>query len=168
MSVGDAERKERAERLRYLHGTLVQLLIAEGRFISERTNIFLVFNSLFFGGFVLLRTQTLQNPWNIGASILISGVGLIFTVFQFLIISENKSAADFWRNTIVKIENDADFWHEKTSGDTDLDFFAARQRLPAGKSKFLRVNYILGIWLPLVVGVVWIFTLAWSLRLEVS
>src|SRR2546422_8732610 len=99
---------ERAERLRYLHQSLVSLLLREGSFVSERTSIFLIFNSIFFAGFLLLRTHAIQAPWNVLANSLISVVGIVFAILQSLVISQTKNAAKFWRATILLIEQDAD------------------------------------------------------------
>jgi hypothetical protein len=51
------DRLKRHERLRYLHEILVQLVMHEGRFISERANIFLLFNSILFTVFTSINSN---------------------------------------------------------------------------------------------------------------
>ena len=175
---------ERQQRLEHLHNMLVQLIMHEGRFISERTNNFLLYNSFFFAGFIILMTQV-QDPtaWSLAISALISFIGILFSGLHILVIGQNISSANFWRSTVGIIEEDSDFWWpQKTDGDTDLDFFHARIRHLQGnetrqrkaslnlgglaiwnKHRSLAPNSIFGMWLPIIMGSLWLSGFIWVL-----
>lgn len=178
-------RQRRQQRLQHLHGMLVQLVMHEGRFVSERTNNFLLYNSIFFGGFLLLRTQLQQQTgWSMAAGIAISSVGIIFSFLFFIIIGRTIASANFWRSTAGLIQQDPDFWFPgETIQDADLDFFSARNRsaqdketrqrqhpLELGgvaiKRKFARLapNFIFGTLLPIIIGLLWVFALVWTIK----
>ena len=182
---GYKDRQDRSQRLQHLHDNLVQLVIHEGRFVSERTNIFLLFNSLFFAGFVVLRVQPLaETGWTLAATVLVPALGLMIGGLQILLISKNVVAANFWRNTAKLIQEDGDFWWPgRKDGDDDLGFFIARSREAKGEStrqtthpfqtggkhlRFVHSNTILGIRFPAVFIVLWIFALSWGIALVIA
>ncbi len=128
-------------RLQRLHNELVQFIIHEGRFVSERTSIFLLFNSIFFTGFLLLRAQINVTGWALTAGVLISIFGILISVIQIFLIGRNIAAANFWRSTIRLIEEDNDFWWPRRTGqDRDLDFFSARSLVPCKAKVLVRVG----------------------------
>lgn len=98
----------------------------EGAFVSDRTNIYLLFNSILFATLFLLPSQTS----NIDIlRVTLPVVGLIMSVFHSAIIAHTIEAGDFWLSTICLIEEDQDFWYpKKVKKDNDLDVFAARER----------------------------------------
>ena len=117
---------KRHERLQHLYDILVQLVMHEGRFISERTNNFLLFNSILFTGFILLLTP-IENTdsWISTIKILLPAAGLVISVLHSVSIARTINAADFWRSSIGLIEKDADFWYPgKTKKDIDMDIFS--------------------------------------------
>ena len=121
---------KRHKHLQHLHGILVQLVMHEGRFISERTSNFLLFNSILFAGFLLLSTQVGNiGIWAIALKVALPAVGLIMSVLHSISIARTIDAADFWRSSIGLIEEDSDFWYPTKLGrDADLDIFRARRR----------------------------------------
>ncbi len=129
-STPDLERSRKSERHEHLHKTyeiLVQLLMHEGRFISERTNHFLVFTTFLFATLLYLPKQV---GWINVLRVIIPIFGFLMGVLHSIIISRTMNAADFWRSSIGLIEKDLDFWYtDKVEGDardTDLDIFTAR------------------------------------------
>jgi hypothetical protein len=181
------DRLKRHERLRYLHEILVQLVMNEGRFISERTNNFLLFNSILFTGFLLLSIQIDKiNAWIIVLKVALPTVGLVMTILHSISIARTIDAADFWRSSIGLIEEDPDFWYPtKAERDADLDVFKARCRYLEGiqtrqQHHALRLsqppsfvkklsrhlpdpNRIFVFWLPFLIGILWLLALIWSL-----
>jgi hypothetical protein len=118
--------EKRHEHLHKTYETLVQLIMHEGAFVSDRTNIYLLFNSILFATLFLLPSQTI----NIDVlRVTLPIVGLIMSVFHSAIIAHTIEAGDFWLSTICLIEKDQDFWYpEKVKNDNDLDVFTARER----------------------------------------
>lgn len=172
--------KERHKRLKDLYNNLVQLVMHEGRFISERTNNFLLFNSILFASFILISTQTQKVDISIiGFKLILSIVGLVITIFQYFIINRTLDASNFWRSSIGLIEEDTDYWYpKKEKNDKDLDIFKARNRylhgvktnqmknpviltkLPIiGKNNISTVspNLIFGFFIPTLIGIIWVF-----------
>jgi hypothetical protein len=175
----------RHKRLQDLYGILVQLVMHEGRFVSERTNSFLLFNSFFFAGFTaLLSLPAGNNKTGIFyLELALPAVGLIMSVLHSIIITRNMDAADFWRSSIGLIEDDSDFWYPqpKTKKDMDLDIFTARSRYlkdnpirqkqhslrlshPPGFIKKLSSflpdpNQIYVYWLPSLIFILWFLAL---------
>jgi len=174
-------RIERHERLKNLYTTLVQLIIHEGRFVSERTSNFLLFNSILFASFILISTQIKEvDILILSLKLLLSVVGFIICIFQYSIINSTIDAANFWRSSIRLIEEDPDYWYpNKEDGDKDLDIFKARRRYLDGiqtrqtkyplklselpsitrkTSSFLaKPNSIFGFFLPTLIGIIWFF-----------
>jgi len=181
---------QRHDHLCRMYAILAQLVMHEGRFISERTNNFLLFNSILFGGFLLLATRA--NTFTVWASILsiaLPVAGIVISFFHFVIIYRNVDAANFWRSTIRLIEEDPDFWEVKAEKDTDLDLFSARSRyLSAAQTRqqqhplklsgppqilekkpfrslslrYLQPNQIFGWWLPILVSILWLLAIIWG------
>jgi hypothetical protein len=118
-----------ANRHEHLHKTyeiLVQLIMHEGAFVSERTSNFLMFNSILFATLVILPTQISSFD---ALRITLPVIGLIMSVIHSVIITHTMDAADFWRSSICLIEEDQCFWYpEKVKNDDDLDVFSARSR----------------------------------------
>lgn len=137
--------EKRHEHLHKTYETLVQLIMHEGAFVSDRTNIYLLFNSILFATLFLLPSQTS----NIDVlRVTLPVVGLIMSVFHSAIIAHTIEAGDFWLSTICLIEGDQDFWYpEKVKNDNDLDVFAARERYKqnmfAAKEKYKKDILIL-------------------------
>lgn len=121
---------KRHERLQYLYGLLVQLVMHEGRFVSERTNIWLLFNSILFTGFLVLLTQQYNiNIWINALKAALPAVGLAMSVLHFISIVRTMHTNSFWVSSIRLIEEDPDFWCPvKTERDNDLDIFIARRK----------------------------------------
>jgi hypothetical protein len=177
---------KRHERLQYLYGILVQLVMHEGRFVSERTNNFLLFNSILFTGFLFLSSQVGNiNAWIIAFKVVLPAVGLVMSVLHSISIARTIDAADFWRSSIGLIEEDSDFWYPaKVKKDTDLDIFRARCRYLEGiqmrqQQHVLRLsqphsfikklsshlpepNRIFVFWLPSLIGILWLLALVGS------
>lgn len=177
---------KRHDRLQHLYKILVQLVMHEGRFISERTNNFLLFNSILFTGFILLLTPIENtNSWISAIKVLLPAVGLVISILHSVSIARTIDAADFWRSSIGLIEKDTDFWYPaKTEKDADLDIFWARHRYLDGiqtrqQQNTLRLsqppafikrlsshlpdpNRIFVFWLPVLIGILWLFTFIWG------
>lgn len=177
---------KRHERLKHLHGILVQLVMHEGRFVSERTNNFLLFNSVLFAGFLLLSTQIYNiDRWFIILKIALSAAGMLMSIWHIFSITHTINAADFWRSSIGLIEEDPDFWYpSKIERDEDLDIFSARSRYLNGmqtrqQQHMLRLsqppifvkklsryfpgtNRISAFWLPFLIGILWLLAFIWS------
>ena len=176
---------ERHEQLHKTYAILVQLLMHEGRFISERTNHFLVFNSFLFATLLLLPNQV---GWIYALRVTIPIFGFLMSVLHSIIISRTMNAADFWRSSIGLIEKDSDFWYlDKVDGDirdTDLDIFTARSRYLNGNTFSLKSPIILSrppsfinklssqipdpnqiyvFLLPSFIAILWILALIWGL-----
>ncbi|OGH05790.1 MAG: hypothetical protein A2W22_01730 [Candidatus Levybacteria bacterium RBG_16_35_11] len=176
---------ERHEHLHKTYEILVQLLMHEGRFISERTNHFLVFNSFLFATLLLLPNQV---GWIYALRVTIPIFGFLMSVLHSIIISRTMNAADFWRSSIGLIEKDSDFWYlDKVDGDirdTDLDIFTARSRYLNGNTFSLKSPIILSrppsfinklssqipdpnqiyvFLLPSFIAILWILALIWGL-----
>jgi hypothetical protein len=102
----------------------------EGKFVSERTNNFLIFNSILFTSFLLLSTQVGNvNLWVIILKVVLPIIGFLMVLLHFINITRTIDAADFWRSSIGLVEEDPDFWYPaKVERDTDLDIFRARRR----------------------------------------
>lgn len=172
----------RSDRLHHLHNNVVQLAIHEARSLSERTNILLLLNSIFFTGFLLVRTMTEnETVWTILVSLLVPILGIAINILTIFVIGRTIAAGDFWRTTAGLIEADDGFWWpKKVEADTDLDFFLARDRavrgiptrqsdkpLALGGFRIERIHAatIFGFWLPLLLTVLWLFALAWGIAL---
>ena len=177
---------KRYERLWHLYGILVQLVMHEGRFVSERTNNFLLFTSILFAGFLLLSTQVGNiSIWIIALKVALPIVGLVMSVLHSVSIARTIDAADFWRSSIGLIEEDPNFWYPaKAERDNDLDIFRARRRYLEGiqvrqQQHVLRLsqppsfikklsshlpdpNRIFVFWLPSLIGTLWFLALIWS------
>ncbi|WP_440953650.1 hypothetical protein [Methanococcoides sp. FTZ1] len=191
MTVTQAEhdlKLKRHEHLMHIYEILTQLVMHEGRFISERTNNFLLFNSIFFTGFLVLANQISEtNICFIILKIAIPIVGLMMSVLHSVTISNTINAANFWRSSIGLIEDDDDYWYpSKIEQDTDLDIFKARRRYLDNKiqtrqlynplslsqppkllkrpSSYLpQPNRIFVLWLPSLIGMLWLLALLWCL-----
>ena len=75
--------KLRREKLEFLYERLFELIIHEGRYVSERTNVFLIFNGVLFAAFSILKVE-IQDPnfWSVGSSIGIGTIGIIVSFFS--------------------------------------------------------------------------------------
>ena len=181
---------KRHEHLKHTYEILTQLVMHEGRFISERTNNFLLFNSILFTGFLILANQISDtNIYFIVLKIAIPIVGLMMSVLHSVTVSGTINAADFWRSSIGLIETDLDYWYpEKIEQDNDLDIFSARGRSldkiqTRQRQNALRLsqppnflkrlssylpgpNRIFVIWLPFLIFMLWLLALLWSWTLS--
>jgi hypothetical protein len=118
--------EKRHEHLHKTYETLVQLIMYEGAFISDRTNIYLLFNSILFATLFILPSQTSKIDV---LRVTLPVIGLIMSVFHSAIIAHTIEAGDFWLSSVCLIEEDQDFWYpKKVKNDNDLDVFAARER----------------------------------------
>ena len=153
--------------------------------MSDRSNLFLLIHSIFFAGFILLRTQTtIETGFTLAAGIVVSVFGISFSLAQVFIIGSNVEAANFWRSTAGLIQSDDDFWWPtRTKSDIDLDFFHSRRRAQEGTDtrqgtqsiagggivwRKLSPSRALGLWLPVSFGFLWVFALVWSIALLVA
>lgn len=178
----DELRSARNRRLQHLHGIMVELVMHEGRFVSERTNLFLLFNSILFAGFLILRTQAQTETWlTLAAGTLVPILGIGFSFVQKRLIGSNIAAANFWRSTAGLIQEDEDFWWpRKTIHDCDLDFFHARTRAARGEPtrqmqrpirgegvafEGFGPNTIMSQYLPFTFFILWLFALAWVIAI---
>lgn len=178
-----------ANRHEHLHQTyeiLVQLIIHEGTFISDRTSNFLMFNSILFATLIIL-------PTHVGSfdalRVTLPVMGLIMSVIHSVIITHTMDAADFWRSSICLIEEDQCFWYpEKVKNDDDLDVFSARNRLRLKdrnltrqekcsikiskppkfikklSSKLPEPNRFYVFWLPFFICIIWFIAFIWVLK----
>jgi len=145
------------EQLRFLYDKLLSLLINETSLISERTNIFLVFNTILFAAFVILKAQvTPQTNWTLAGNLTISVSGLIFCLLFHYLIRAAIRAAKIWRGLLNKIEGENVFWDGITN-PAEFRIFPtnnAREPLP---------TKILGKYLPLIMAVLWGMALIWTI-----
>ena len=155
--MSDSGSNQTQEQLRFLYDKSLQLLLSEVTLVSERTNIFLLFNTILFAAFVILEFQSnISNEWTKTISLVASIVGLIFCGFSHILIKQANNAADRWRDKMIKIENNPIFW---TGIDNPKDFKIIEQHPKQG---FCWPPNILGIYLPVLIGVLWIFALVWT------
>ncbi len=154
---------ERGKRLWSLYSLLLQLVMHEGRFVSERTNNFLVWNSIFFAGFLFLATQLSdRSVWTLALKLAVPTLGIAMSIFQYIVIRHTLDAAHFWRDRLRQIEADADFWYpDKVRGDKDLDIIEARHKA-AKEARYAHPNAIYGYWLPVFLGILWSLAFFWG------
>ncbi len=176
---------KRHERLHRTYEMLVQLVMYEGTLISDRTNSYLLFNSILFATLAILPNRAGCIDILIILKMAFPILGLTMSVFQSIIIARTIDAADYWRSTIGLIEKDQDFWSEKKPNDIDLDVFSARKRYINGDSTrqqenplklceslslinrlsvyLPHPNRIYVFWLPFLIGILWLLALIWIL-----
>ena len=78
----------RHERLKFMYDKLLQLIIHEGRFVSERTNALLVVNTIFLTGFVVLLTQNPSTDnWMLGLQIYIPVIGIFISATHSVLMA---------------------------------------------------------------------------------
>lgn len=156
--------QERHERLWQLYSLLVQLVMHEGILILERTNILLICNSIFFAGFLLLTTQVGDfNIWIFILKMALSLIGVMTSVFHYIIIGYTRQAINFWRDRLFQIESDPDFWYPtKVDNDVNLNIFQARRKSRKFIPYFLP-NDIYNYWLPLLISILWSLAFCWSI-----
>lgn len=131
----DQKKLERSKRLQYLHGTSIDLLMNEGHLITERTNNFLLFNSILFAAYILLMLENNYIPICSILKLILPILGIITCYFHILTISLAFEVATFWRTSIGLIEKDEDFWYPPDSTkDKDLDIMTA-------KTKYMDAKY---------------------------
>lgn len=153
---------ERHVRLWHMYSMLLQLIMHEGRFVSERTSNFLLWNSIFFAGFLFLAIEVVAVRTEILAfKLAVPIVGITMSVFHHLVIRHNLQARDFWRDRLIQIENDPDFWYPaKVAGDNNLNIIQARHAVARSVRRF-HPNAMYGYWLPLFLGALWSLALWW-------
>lgn len=170
---------KRQDYLWHLYEVLIQLVIHEGRLISERTSNFLLFNSILFGGYLILTTQVSNDNGHIVIlKVFIPIIALLMCLFQYFIITYNRDSANFWGRSLKLIEKDPDFCgHNNVNRNIDLDIFTARRRYLDGIqtrqeqdmtenywSNFMREhgphpNQIFAKWLPVLIAIFWLLGL---------
>ena len=152
------------EQLRFLYTRSLELLINETRLISERTNIFLVFNSIFFAAFVLMKTQIeIQSDWVFLGTLVISTAGLIFCFLFYFLIRSAVNAANNWRGKIRKIEQNENFW-QGTCDPAEYGIFQS----PPNQKHISWPPVILGKILPALIISIWIASFAWTIFSELG
>jgi hypothetical protein len=120
---------ERRNRLQYLHGALIDLLMNEGHLITERTNNFLILNSILFAANILLVIENNNTLICLILKIVLPILGILTCYFHILTISLAFEVAIFWRTSIGLIETDEDFWYpSRTEMDEDLDIMIAKTK----------------------------------------
>jgi len=120
---------ERSGRLRYLYEALIHLLINEGHLITQRTNNFLILNSILFAAYILLVVRDKYTFICFILKIVLSILGVLTCYFHVATISLAFELAKFWRSSIGLIEKDEDFWYPSfPTMDKDLDIMQAKTR----------------------------------------
>jgi hypothetical protein len=182
-------RAARQARLQATYSHLLDLLLHESRFVLERTNTYILTNSILFTGYVVCASSR-------GISSVLRGIlivllpllGVFISAVQPLILARTIDALAFWRASLGLIEQDPDFWYpERTELDIDLDLTKARQRhwwgiptrqsatpLPLGsvpdflqriaRSFVLDPNSFFAIALPAAVTGLWLVALIWGIH----
>lgn len=138
------------EQLWNTHAMLLQLLMHEGRFISERTSNFLLCNSILFTGILLLMSQ-IGNMWGLVLKLTLCIFGIVMSAFHYIVIRYTLQAADFWRKQLIQIEK-----------NLNINVIETRHK----SRKFIlyfRPNDIYGIWLPLFFGLLWVLAFCWGI-----
>lgn len=121
----------RRERLQATYNASLNLLLQEAKAGIDRTNIFLVFSTLLFTTFAIIRQTDIKDKIDSPDLILfwLPVIGIAMCLFHVATLGRAKDAADFWRGSIRLIEQDQDFWYPgKMKVDNDLDIFHARVR----------------------------------------
>lgn len=127
-------RQARHERLRSLHAAVLQLVLHESRFVLERTNSYLVANSLLLTGFFVALSQQGDSPAASVLTLALPVFGLVLSAVQPVLIARTITALEFWRTSLVLIEGDNDYWFPaKRDADIDLDITSARGRYWRGE-----------------------------------
>lgn len=167
---------KRHERLWRLYSLLLELVMHEGRFVSERTNNFLLFASILFAGFLFVATQVNQaGMWVFTLKTALASLGVVMSIFHHIIIRHNLQARDFWREKLIQIENDPDFWYPaRVEKDMNLNIIESGHKMveardQAGKlTRHLHPNALYGSWLPFLLGMLWLLALGWSITAQLS
>ncbi|MDI6905722.1 MAG: hypothetical protein QMD13_09635 [Candidatus Bathyarchaeia archaeon] len=92
----------------------------------------------------------------------VSVLGIAMSAFHFIIVKYTVQAAQFWRDKLIQIENDSDFWYPaKVDTDLELNIIETRQKTRK-LIAYLEPNTIYGCWLPFLLTLLWSLTLCWS------
>ncbi len=76
-------RKRKSEELHFLYDKLFELIIHEGRYVSERTNAFLIFHGILFAAFSILKVEAVSTTiWSEIGSFGITVIGLVVSFFS--------------------------------------------------------------------------------------
>jgi hypothetical protein len=131
----DEEKLERSKRLQYLHGALINLLMNEGHLITERTNNFILLNSILFAAYILIIVDDDYIPICSNLKLVLPILGIFTCYFHISTTSLAFEVATFWRTSIGLIEKDEDFWYPPCPAkDKDLDIIIA-------KTKYMDAKY---------------------------
>lgn len=125
----ETDKQSKSKQLHFLYGRLFELIIHEGRYVSERTNAFLIFNGILFAGFSILKVEAADLTfWTTLGTLVIAIVGLYLVILFILIFGQNVYASNYWKKHLQNIEKDADFWYPLRKSDVgkDMDIFTCR------------------------------------------